>query len=243
MTAEANRRTRPRLTVLTGAGISAESGLSTFRGKDGLWEGFNIYEVASYEGWIQDPALVLAFYNARRRQLQHVVPNKAHQYLVELEDRFDVSIVTQNVDDLHERAGSSQVYHLHGELLKARSTLDPTISLHWSEDITLSDRCPLGSQLRPDIVWFGEAVPMMDIAIELTRTAHLVIVIGTSLQVYPAANLINVLGNRARLIYVDPEPAGLGAVSNEKYIINKTAVEAIPELHQLISQLLENMEL
>ena len=152
---------KPKVVVLTGAGISAESGIKTFRDADGLWEGHDVMEVASPQGWAQNKELVLDFYNQRRRHLQEVAPNQAHKALVELESGYEVHIVTQNVDDLHERAGSSNVLHLHGELLKARSTVDENLVLDWTVDIHIGDHCPKQSQLRPHIVWFGEAVPIM----------------------------------------------------------------------------------
>jgi NAD-dependent protein deacetylases, SIR2 family len=180
-----------RVVVLSGAGISAESGLQTFRGADGLWEGHRVEDVATPEAWAADPGLVLEFYNKRRRAVREAEPNVAHRALVDLERAYDVRIVTQNVDDLHERAGSSQVLHLHGEVLKARSTRNPRLVWHLGErDIKLGDVCELGSQLRPHIVWFGEMVPAMDDAVELVAEADVLLVVGTSLQVYPAAGLV-----------------------------------------------------
>lgn len=196
-----------KIVVLTGAGVSAESGIKTFRDAGGLWEGHDVMKVASPEGWRKDQALVLDFYNQRRRQLKEVAPNAAHHSLVELEERYDVSIITQNIDDLHERAGSRTIIHLHGELLKARSTRDPSLIYEWPEDINPGDTCELGSQLRPHIVWFGEAVPMIEPAAIETMTADAVIIVGTSMQVYPAAGLVGFAEQAERIYYVDPKPA------------------------------------
>jgi NAD-dependent deacetylase len=180
-----------KLVVLTGAGISAESGISTFRDSGGLWEGHDVMEVASPEGWKKNPSLVLDFYNKRRKQALTVHPNKAHYELARLEQYFDVTIITQNVDNLHERAGSSKIIHLHGELFKSQSTIDPRLVYEMNEwEINLRDLCEKGSQLRPFIVWFGESVPMMEVAINATLDADIFAVIGTSLAVYPAASLI-----------------------------------------------------
>lgn len=187
--------------------MSAESGIKTFRDAGGLWEGHDVMKVASPEGWRKDQALVLDFYNQRRRQLKEVAPNAAHHSLVELEERYDVSIITQNIDDLHERAGSRKIIHLHGELLKARSTRDPSLIYEWPEDIKPGDTCELGSQLRPHIVWFGEAVPMIEPAAIETMTADAVIIVGTSMQVYPAAGLVGFAEQAERIYYVDPKPA------------------------------------
>ncbi|MFT2704438.1 SIR2 family NAD-dependent protein deacylase, partial [Helicobacter pylori] len=177
------------LVILSGAGISAESGIKTFRDADGLWEGHDIMEVASPYGWKKNPQKVLDFYNQRRRQLFEVYPNKAHEALAELEKHYQVNIITQNVDDLHERAGSSCILHLHGELLSVRSEKDPNLVYRWEKDLNLGDLAKDKSQLRPDIVWFGEAVPLFEEAISLVKQAHLLIIIGNSLQVYPAASL------------------------------------------------------
>ncbi len=179
------------IVVLTGAGMSAESGLKTFRDADGLWEGHNVMEVATPEGFAANPELVLEFYNQRRRQLFEVTPNSAHFGLAELEKNYKVTIVTQNVDDLHERAGSKNVIHLHGELLKARNIVDEFSVIDCKTDIKLGDTCPKGHQLRPHIVWFGEAVPMIDTAVDVCMTADILLIIGTSMQVYPAASLMH----------------------------------------------------
>lgn len=180
----------PRLVVLSGAGISAESGIPTFRDFNGLWNNYRIEDVASPEGWRKNPQLVLDFYNMRRKDAQKAQPNRAHYVLAELQEDFDVTVVTQNVDDLHERAGSKNVIHLHGSLFKMRSSKDESLVFDIKEDIKLGDKCPLGSQLRPHIVWFGEAVPLIETAAEIVATADAFIVVGTSLQVYPAAGLI-----------------------------------------------------
>lgn len=195
-----------KVVVLSGAGISAESGISTFRDADGLWEGHNVTDVASPEGWRRDPDLVLDFYNQRRRQLKEVVPNAGHLGIVELESDFDVAIVTQNVDDLHERAGSARVLHLHGELLKARSTVDEQLVVPWAEDIGRGDLCPKGSQLRPHIVWFGESVPLLEPAAEWVSLADILVIVGTSMQVYPAAGLSAMARAGTPIYYIDPNP-------------------------------------
>ncbi len=195
------------IVVLTGAGMSAESGLKTFRDADGLWEGHDVLEVASPEGFAANPELVLDFYNQRRRQLLEARPNSAHLQLAELERSFKVTIITQNVDDLHERAGSSQVYHLHGELFKVRSTFDENDIKVWKKDLFLGDTCEKGYQLRPHIVWFGEAVPMMEKAITICQTADTLIIIGTSLQVYPAASLMHYVSSSTKIYFIDPKPA------------------------------------
>ena len=195
------------IVVLTGAGMSAESGLKTFRDADGLWEGYDVTEVASPIGFANNPALVLDFYNQRRRQLFEVKPNAAHFDLAQLEANFKVSIVTQNIDDLHERAGSTNVVHLHGELLKVRSTFDISQIIEWKTDLVLGDTCNKGYQLRPHIVWFGEPVPMIEKAIEICKTADTLIIIGTSMQVYPAANLMHYVPQRTPIYFIDPKPA------------------------------------
>jgi NAD-dependent deacetylase len=196
-----------KLVVLTGAGISAESGIHTFRDADGLWEGHDIMQVANPAGFESNPKLVLDFYNERRKQLLEVHPNKAHHNLVDLEKEFEVTIITQNIDDLHERAGSSNITHLHGELLKVRSTIDESLILNWNKDLLLGDLCPKKSQLRPHIVWFGEMVPMLDTAIEITKKADVFIIIGTSMQVYPAASLIDYVKTNTPIYFIDPKPS------------------------------------
>ncbi len=196
-----------KIVILTGAGMSAESGLKTFRDANGLWEGHNVMDVASPIGFAKDPELVLDFYNQRRRQLLEVAPNSAHRALAALEKEYEVAIITQNVDDLHERAGSTRVVHLHGELLKVRSTFDESLIMDWPADLNLGDHCKHNSQLRPHIVWFGEAVPMMDVAIELVKTADIIAIVGTSMQVYPAAGLIDYAPGHSHIYFVDPNPS------------------------------------
>ena len=196
-----------KIAVLTGAGMSAESGIKTFRDADGLWEGHDVMEVASPEGFRKNPEMVLEFYNQRRRQLHEVEPNAGHKALVELEALHEVVVVTQNVDDLHERAGSKRVCHLHGELFKARSTVDPGWVVNWKKDLVLGDLCPKGGQIRPHIVWFGEMVPMLETAAQLVAIADLVIIVGTSMQVYPAASLSAYAPAEAPIIYLDPRPS------------------------------------
>lgn len=195
------------LVVLTGAGMSAESGIKTFRDADGLWEGHDVMEVATPQGFHANPELVLDFYNQRRRQLFEVEPNAAHYDLAALETDFKVSIITQNVDDLHERAGSTNVIHLHGELLKSRNIVDEFTVFDCKNDILLGDVCPKGYQLRPHIVWFGEAVPMIDKAIELCESADILLIIGTSLQVYPAASLMHYVPQNTPIYFIDPKPS------------------------------------
>ncbi|QDO93975.1 NAD-dependent deacylase [Formosa sediminum] len=194
------------IVVLSGAGVSAESGLKTFRDADGLWEGHNVMDVATPEGFAKNPELVLTFYNERRKQLLNAKPNSAHYDLAALEKQYKVTIITQNVDDLHERAGSTNVLHLHGELLKARSVDNHEI-LPWDTDIKLGDLCAKGHQIRPHIVWFGEAVPMIDPAIDVCKTADILIIVGTSMQVYPAAGLKDYVPDGTPIFYIDPNPA------------------------------------
>lgn len=195
------------IAVLTGAGVSAESGIKTFRDSDGLWEGHDVMEVASPEGFARNPAVVLDFYNQRRRQLLTVKPNAAHITLAELEKKHEVTIITQNVDDLHERAGSTNVIHLHGELLKVRSSFDEDLILDWKDDLNLGDFCEHKHQLRPHIVWFGEMVPMIEIAAEVVEKADAIIIVGTSMQVYPAAGLVQYAKEDAHIYFVDPKPS------------------------------------
>lgn len=218
---------KKKLVILSGAGISAESGLKTFRDSDGLWEGHDIMEVASPIGWAKNPELVLDFYNKRRAQLLDVHPNKAHQILADLEEQFNVHIITQNVDDLHERAGSSQVLHLHGKLLEVRSVANQNHILEWKTDLLLGDVDKNGHQLRPNIVWFGEDVPAMEEAIDIVETANVVIVVGTSLQVYPAAGLMHYTKNDVPIYYIDPKPATLYDIPNPVTIIPMSATEGM----------------
>jgi NAD-dependent protein deacetylase/lipoamidase len=222
-----------KIVILTGAGMSAESGLKTFRDANGLWEGHNVMDVASPIGFAQDPELVLDFYNQRRRQLLEVAPNSAHRALAALEKEYEVAIITQNVDDLHERAGSTRVVHLHGELLKVRSTFDESLIMDWPTDLNLGDHCKNNSQLRPHIVWFGEAVPMMDVAIELVQTADIIAIVGTSMQVYPAAGLIDYAPRHSHIYFVDPNPS---ISSTEKItIFAEKATIGVPKVIQNIN--------
>lgn len=225
---------KPHLVVLSGAGFSAESGLQTFRDSGGLWEGYRIEDVATPEAFMKDPKLVLEFYNLRRKACLEAEPNEAHKILAALEDQFRVSIVTQNVDDLHERAGSTQVLHLHGELLKSRSTKNPSLVYPIiGPYLNLGDTCELGSQLRPHIVWFGEAVPLIEKAASIVSSADIFIVAGTSLQVYPAAGLVNYTSPTTPVFLVDPKPVG-GQLPNGFQHICKGASEGIKELAQIL---------
>jgi NAD-dependent deacetylase len=218
---------KKKLVVLTGAGISAESGIKTFRDSDGLWEGHNVMDVATPEAWDKNQELVLDFYNQRRKQLKEVQPNLGHQILAELENNFDVYIITQNVDDLHERAGSTNVIHLHGELLKVRSSKNENYILDWQDDLNIGDNDEHGHQLRPHIVWFGEQVPALENAIALTEQADYFVVIGTSLQVYPAAGLINYTPKSAPIYYIDPKPIKIPNLRNSLEVIPDTACKGI----------------
>jgi len=220
--------TMKKIVVLTGAGISAESGINTFRGSDGLWEGHDIMEVASPTGWNNNPELVLNFYNKRRSQLHTVSPNKAHTSLVSLEQKYKVTIITQNVDDLHERAGSDTVIHLHGELLKVRSQFDDDLVLDWKDDLRLGDFCEHNSQLRPHIVWFGEEVPMLEHAMSITEQADILIVIGTSMQVYPAASLLQFASSSTPIYFIDPNPAV--SPKNGLTILAEKATTGVPKV-------------
>ena len=223
---------KPKLVVLSGAGISAESGIPTFRDADGLWEGHDVMEVASPQGWTSNPELVLEFYNQRRKAALNARPNKGHQILAELEQHFEVTIVTQNVDNLHEEAGSSQVVHLHGELFKSRSTKYPELVYQMSGwELKLGDLCEKGYQLRPHIVWFGEEVPMMEYAISITQQADIFVVVGTSLVVYPAAGLMNFVANQVSKYVIDPNMPDVYPVPNLN-LINKGGGEGLTELRQ-----------
>ena len=228
-------REREKIVVLSGAGVSAESGIKTFRGSDGLWEGHDVMEVASPEGFARDPELVLHFYNLRRAQLFDVEPNEGHRALARLEERYDVQIITQNVDDLHERAGSSKVLHLHGELRKARSVDDPNLIIDWEGPLNLGERGPDGAQLRPHIVWFGEQVPMISRAAALTSLADYLIVVGTSLQVYPAAGLLAEAPFGCPVILVDPDATALSrsytpGLGQRLELIDEGAATGLPRL-------------
>jgi len=224
-----------KIVVLTGAGMSAESGINTFRDADGLWEGHDVMEVASPQGWYNNQELVLDFYNQKRRKLHEVSPNKGHELLADLEKTYAVNIVTQNVDDLHERAGSQNVLHLHGELLKVRSTQHEHLVYQWEKDLVHGDLCESGSQLRPHIVWFGEAVPLLEKAIEITATADILLIIGTSMQVYPAASLINYIDGQTPIYFIDPKPAIRAQDFNNLTVISEKAVKGMEKFIELIS--------
>ncbi|NKI27274.1 NAD-dependent deacylase [Arenibacter sp. 6A1] len=219
-----------KIVVLTGAGVSAESGINTFRDADGLWEGHDVMEVATPQGFAQNPHLVLEFYNERRRQLSTVFPNAAHKALSALEEHYRVDIITQNVDDLHERAGSSNVIHLHGELLKARSVKNPNAIIDWKSDIKIGDIASDGSQLRPHIVWFGEDVPLLPKAAETTSMANIIIIIGTSMQVYPAASLVHYAPLDSPIYFIDPKPNIKASDFNNLRILQGSAVDKVPTL-------------
>lgn len=224
-----------KLVVLTGAGISAESGLKTFRDADGLWEGYNIYDVATPEAWARNPELVQQFYNERRSQVLAAQPNAAHFALAELEKNFDVEIITQNIDDLHERAGATKVTHLHGIITKSQSDLKPdyTYPIQGTE-LKMGELCEFGSQLRPHVVWFGEAVPMIEVAAEICTQADIFVLIGTSLAVYPAAGLIDFVPTNTRKYIIDPKTPDLRCYKNV-VSIEKNAVEGMEVLHKLLS--------
>lgn len=225
---------KKKLVVLTGAGISAESGLKTFRDSNGLWEGHDVMEVATPEGWQANPELVMEFYNQRRKQAMEVTPNQGHRVLKELEAHFDVTVITQNVDNLHEQAGSSHVLHLHGQLMQSRSSVDESLVYdmdHW--ELKLGDTCEKGSQLRPNIVWFGEAVPMMDIAIEITQQADILLIVGTSLVVYPAAGLVNYTRENAPVFIVDPHKPNINE-SPQFHFITEKATTGLPALKEVL---------
>ena len=223
-----------KLVVLTGAGISAESGIKTFRDSDGLWEGHDIMEVASPIGWNKNQTLVLDFYNKRRRQLHEVQPNEGHLRLAALEKHFNVQIITQNVDNLHEKAGSTSILHLHGELFKVRSTQNPDYILEWKHDLNVGDCDENGYQLRPHIVWFGEDVPAIEEAIVHCEQADYFVVIGTSLQVYPAAGLLRYTFKETPIFYIDPKPAVLHSLGNPLTVISKKASEGVSDLQTLL---------
>jgi NAD-dependent deacetylase len=228
-----------KIVVLTGAGISAESGIKTFRDQDGLWEQHRIEDVATYDAWLRNPELVLDFYNQRRKQLFEVEPNEGHKALAQLETGYNVHIITQNVDDFHERAGSTHVLHLHGELKKVRSTRnDSLVYLLDGWELKIGDLCELGSQLRPHIVWFGEAVPLIEDAAKITAQADVFIIIGTSLMVYPAAGLLYHTKPDAKIFLVDPVaslPAGVSGVT----LIKEKAGTGVP---RLVNNLLHDAE-
>ena len=227
---------KKKVVILTGAGISAESGIKTFRDADGLWEGHDVMQVASPDGWRKDRSMVLEFYNQRRAQLHTVQPNAGHIALAQLDKYFDVCIITQNVDDLHERAGSKRVVHLHGELLKARSSLDDNLVYDWPGDIKLGDTCEKGAQLRPHIVWFGEGVPLIEPAARICSIADIFLVVGTSMQVYPAAGLIGYVDDAVPKFFVDPKPAASPGVHNLKVIAEPATVGLPGLVEELIAK-------
>jgi NAD-dependent deacetylase len=221
---------KKKLVVLTGAGISAESGIATFRDANGLWEGHDVMEVASPQGWRKNPALVLDFYNQRRKNAHQVKPNPGHLALADLENNFEVVIITQNVDNLHERAGSGRVIHLHGSLFQSRSTLDEHLVYEMEGwELNLGDKCEKGSQLRPNIVWFGELVPLMEVAMEETMQADIFMVVGTSLVVYPAAGLVNFVRDDTPIYVIDPHLPEM-APREGLHLIEAKAGEALPKL-------------
>ena len=222
-----------KLVVLTGAGISAESGLKTFRDSDGLWEGYDVYEVATPRGFQANPELVLKFYNERRKDVAKAQPNDAHKGLAALEEYFDVHIITQNIDDLHERAGSTKVTHLHGEIFKMRSTKNPNKTYPITGAINVGDLAEDGSQLRPFIVWFEEEVPMIEVAARIVRQADIFVVIGTSLQVYPAAGLVNYAPYKIPKYIIDKKIPSADSIYNP-IMIEKPAVEGVKELSKLL---------
>ncbi len=231
-----------KVVILTGAGMSAESGISTFRDAGGLWEQYPVEQVATPEGYAANPQLVIDFYNARRKQLLEVQPNEGHKLVAALEEMFDVTVITQNVDNLHERAGSSNVLHLHGELTKVCSSFNPNDSRYIIEltpdnyEIKIGDKAGDGSQLRPYIVWFGEAVPKMAKAINYTAETDIFIIIGTSMNVYPAAGLINYVPNKAKIYLIDPNPVNVNK-NIDITIINKGASEGMKELTEMLKEM------
>ncbi|HBK61578.1 MAG TPA: NAD-dependent protein deacylase [Firmicutes bacterium] len=226
-----------KLVVLTGTGISAESGIRTFRDSDGLWHDHDIADVASPEGWGRDPGLVLDFYNQRRRDLYEAKPNAAHSALARAEEEFDVHIITQNIDDLHERAGSARVLHLHGELKKARSTADPSLVYDIEgAELNWGDKCELGSQLRPHIVWFGEAVPAMSEAADIVHSADILAVVGSSLVVYPAAALVQYVTRDTPIFVVDPKDVAVPTWRSITFI-RENATTGVPKMLEAIRKL------
>ena len=220
------------IVVLTGAGISAESGLGTFRGSEGVWEKYKIEDVATEKAFLKNPALVLEFYNIRRKQLLNSFPNDAHFALNKLKEKYNLSILTQNIDDLHERSGNTDIIHLHGKLRESRSVIDNKIYSIKGSELNIGDYCEQGGQLRPNVVWFGEAVPNMDLAIDKVIQASVFIIIGTSLNVFPAASLIDYATKAKRIIIIDPNSSNYNGIE----IINEKATKAVP---QLVNELLE----
>lgn len=228
---------KKKLVIFSGAGMSAESGIKTFRDNGGLWEEYRVEDVATPEAWERDPELVTRFYNQRRKQVMEAQPNEAHKIIADLQKYFDVTVITQNVDNLHERAGSKKVIHLHGEIMKVRSSRNPLLVYelkHW--EVKMGDTCELGSQLRPNIVWFGELVPMMEPAIEIAGEAELLTVIGTSLNVYPAAGLVNYTPDEIPKWLVDPGTFNLEHIKNLTHI-KETAVNGMNKLKEVLMKL------
>ncbi|QAA80638.1 NAD-dependent deacylase [Aequorivita sp. H23M31] len=223
-----------KIVVLTGAGVSAESGIKTFRDSGGLWEGHDVMEVASPEGFARNPEVVLEFYNERRRQLLKVQPNAAHKSLAELEKYHEVTIITQNVDNLHEKAGSTNVIHLHGELMKVRCIEDENLILEWENDLNLGDLSKNNHQLRPHIVWFGEMVPMIEVAAEVVEKADAIIIVGTSMQVYPAAGLVQYAKDNIPIYFVDPKPS-ISETRNITVFAEKAST-GVPKVVQILAQ-------
>ena len=222
-----------KIIVFSGAGISAESGLKTFRDSDGLWENYDLTEVATPEAWDRDQKMVLEFYNLRRKQVIDASPNKSHTYLVKLEEKYNVEIITQNIDDLHERAGSSKVMHLHGEILKSRSTINDDQYQIDGANLNFGDTCKDDSQLRPDVVWFGEPVPKMIEAMELCKDADILIIIGTSLTVYPAANIVDFVPEDCEKYLIDPKNILTNSIKNLTIIKEKASI-GIPQLTDIL---------
>jgi len=229
---------KKKIVVFTGAGISAESGIETFRDKDGLWEGYNIMDVAHPDGFKTNPKMVLDFYNRRRKQLRTVEPNAAHKALSRLEEKFDVTVVTQNVDDLHERGGSTNIIHMHGELTKKRSVNDQEKTYPYEDDIKVGDLADDGGQFRPHVVWFSEDVPNMEVAVGHVEEADILIIIGTSLQVYPVAGLCSMTSWETPIYYIDPNPFTAPDLTQKKSFetIEKPATIGVTEL---VNRLLE----
>ena len=233
--ADSSKRMK-RIVVFSGAGVSAESGLKTFRDSGGLWEEYDVYEVATPEAWERNPELVIEFYNKRREQVMNSQPNDAHLAIAKLESNYDVQVITQNIDDLHERAGSTKVLHLHGEILKVRSSKDSSLLYDWNKDLSLTDECELGSQLRPHVVWFGEAVTEIPHAIEVIKTAEIVLIIGTSLNVYPAASIVHYAPDHAKYYLVDPAKVQNPGIANIDIIQEKASV-GVPVLVEKLLRL------
>lgn len=231
------RNMKPKMIVLTGAGISAESGIATFRDSDGLWEQYRIEEVATPEAWRRNPELVQRFYNERRKQVLACEPNDAHRFFAQCENLFDISIITQNIDDLHRRAGSSNVLHLHGEIRKSKSSGPKQEQAYYDIDgweLTMDDKCPDGYLLRPHVVWFGEMVPNLEKAVLLVAEADILVVVGTSLNVYPAANLVHYAPDHCRRFVIDPKAEEL-EVPRSFTKINATAVNGVKEMEKYLS--------